>query len=235
MASAGLALFRCGQERKILFGKNQIIGCFGDSITAAEDGYVKMLQRYFDKTHTPLNLNFLNYGRSSETITGLTEKIHPGPRPVLFNRLDAELKKKSLDIAFFCYGINCGIYGPPSELLFKKYKEGLLSFLKRMEKENINVILLTTPPLALDVVSKVQTNAMDDYGYLNPYPEYEKEVLEEFKNIVLTTEHNAIAKKIDIHTPLYKNRFDCYDKDPIHPNKNGHELITSTVIEKIGF
>lgn len=235
LALSGIALIGCGNDKKAFFGKNQVIGCFGDSITASKDGYVKMLQVALDDSHPGLNLGFLNYGKPSETITGLTEKVHPGPRPILFERLDAELKKTLIDIAFFCYGINCGIYGAPSEELFKSYKEGLSSFLKRMKKEDIGCVLLTPPPLALDVVSKVQTNAIDDYGYLNPYPEYDREVLQEFKNIILSTEHNSVIKKIDIHTPLYENRFDCYNDDPIHPNQNGHILITSTIIEKIGF
>ncbi|MBM1104771.1 hypothetical protein JQC67_01350 [Aurantibacter crassamenti] len=234
-AIAGTTLIGCADEKKELFSKNQVIGCFGDSVTASNDGYVKMLQDAVDQSQPNLNLKFLNYGRSSETITGLTEKVHPGPRPFLFDRLDAELKKTPLDIAFFCYGINCGIYGPPSEKLFNTYKKGVNTFLDRMQKEDISVVLLTPPPLALDVVSKVQTNAIDDFGYLNPYPEYEKEVLKEFENIILTTKHASVVHKIDLHTPLFNQRIECYDTDPIHPNKKGHELITSTIIEKIGF
>ncbi|MRI01842.1 hypothetical protein GH721_14970 [Kriegella sp. EG-1] len=235
IAFAGTTLIGCIEDNKIPFSKNQVIGCFGDSITASQNGYVRMLQEAFNNTNPELNLRYLNYGQSSETITGLTEKVHPGPRPFLFDRLESELKKAPLDIAFFCYGINCGIYGPPSEELFNTYKKGILKFLDRMKKENVSVVLLTPPPIALDVVSKIQTNAIEDYGYLNPYPEYETEVLKEFENIILSTNHSTIINKIDIHTPLFKNRFECYDTDPIHPNKRGHQLITSTIIEKIGF
>jgi len=235
LAATAVAFYGCLPEKKEFFGKNQTIGCFGDSITATEDGYVKMLQKKFDSSFSELNLKFINSGKSSETITGLTEKDHPGPRPVLFERLDAELAKKSIDTALFCYGINCGIYGPPSDKLFSTYKEGISSFLEKMKKEDISVVLMTPPPLALDVIAKVQTNAIDEYGYLNPYPEYDKEVIQEFKNIILSTEHTAIAKKVDIHGPLYENRFNCYDNDPIHPNEKGHQLIANTIIEKIGF
>lgn len=232
LASTAVA---CTNRKKTLLEKNQVLACFGDSITASEVGYVKILQDRYSASHPELNLDFLNYGKSSETITGLTEKVHPGPRPNLFERLDTELEKRPLDIAFFCYGINCGIYGPPSDQLFISYKEGLDTILKKMKREGIGVVLLTPPPLALDVVLKVQTNAIDDFGYLNPYPEYDKEVIQEFKNIVLSLENDSILKKIDIHTPLYENRIDCYVSDPIHPNQRGHELIASTIIEKIGF
>lgn len=235
LAFGGIAMGSCFNEKKTFFEKNQVVACFGDSITASEEGYVKMLQVKMDQVHPDLNLRFLNYGKPSETVTGLTEKVHPGPRPVLFDRLDAELDKTPIDIAFFCYGINCGIYGPPSKELFESYKKGVNSFLKKMQKRDIAVVLLTPPPLALDVVFNVQTNAVDDYGYLNPYPEYDKEVLQEFKRVILDTEHRSVLAKIDIHSPLFDKRIDCYTDDPIHPNQNGHQLIASTIIEKLGF
>ena len=235
IALAGPAVLACSDSKKPIFEKNQVLGCFGDSITAAEEGYVKKLQLMMDLRHPELNLKFLNYGKPSETITGLTEKVHPGPRPFLYDRLDAELNKAQIDVALFCYGINCGIYGPPSEELFESYRKGIDLFLRKMKERDIGVILLTPPPLALDVVFSIQTNAIDDYGYLNPYPEYEKEVLQVFKQIILNIEHRSILAKIDIHSPLFEKRIDCYTDDPIHPNQNGHKMIASTIIEKLGF
>ncbi len=235
LALVGGALVGCVDSKKNLFEKNQVLGCFGDSITASTDGYVKILQHQMNQNSPDLALKFLNYGKSSETVTGLTEKEHPGPRPYLFDRLDNKLDKTPIDVALFCYGINCGIYGPPSEGLFNTYKKGILLFLDKMKERDIGVVLLTPPPLALDAVAAVPTNAMDDYGYLNPYPEYDKEVLQEFTQIILDIDHASVLAKIDIHSPLYENRKDCYDNDPIHPNENGHQLIASTIIEKIAF
>lgn len=235
LAFAGSALFSCADNKKVLFEKNQVLGCFGDSITAVKEGYVKILQQQMDQSSPDLALKFLNYGKSSETVTGLTENEHPGPRPYLFDRLDNELNKTPIDIAFFCYGINCGVYGPPSEELFNTYRKGVLLFLDKMKDLDIGVVLLTPLPLALDAVAAVPTNAIDDYGYLNPYPEYDKEVLQEFKQIILEINHASVLAKIDIHSPLYENRKECYDNDPIHPNENGHRLIASTIIEKIAF
>jgi len=232
---AGSALVNCTDGKKTLFEKNQVLGCFGDSITASEDGYVKVLQRQMDQSRQDLALKFINYGKSSETVTGLTEKEHPGPRPYLFDRLNDELNKTPIDVAFFCYGINCGIYGPPSTKLFNSYRKGVQLFLEKMKDRDIGVVLLTPPPLALDAVAAVPTNAIDDYGYLNPYPEYDKEVLQEFKQIILDIKHPSVLAKIDIRGPLYENRKECYDNDPIHPNENGHRLIASTIIEKISF
>ncbi len=224
----------CSDSHMFKFSKNQVIGCFGDSITAMGNGYVQMLQTEYDSLYPDLKLRFLNYGKSSETVTGLTEEIHPGPRPYLFERLDVELDKEPIDIATFCYGINCGIYGKPSQELFDSFKIGVYTFLEKIKRHQVKAILLTPPPLALDVVQKLSPdNDSQPYGYLNPYPEYDKEVLQEFKRIVMNIDHPSCMAKIDIRTPLYEKRANCYDEDPIHPNTEGHRLIAKTVRESI--
>lgn len=207
----------------------------GDSITATKDGYVQMLQDYVDLNHPGLELTFLNWGKSSETITGLAEKEHPGPRPYLFNRLDNLLLTKPVDIILFCYGVNCGIYGKQSQTLFDSYTIGLYSFLEKIKQKGLKTILLTPTPLVLEVLNDTETLSSDEdnYGYQNPYPKYQEEVLQRFREIVLNSSHDTILGKIDIQTPLLRYKNKCYSDDPIHPNKNGHQLITNTIIENL--
>ena len=229
----GSILFGCSDSRPYPFKKNQVIACFGDSITyGGGNGYVEILQQLADKSRPDLNLNFLNWGKSSETITGLTEVGHPGPRPYIFERLDELLASRPIDIALFCYGINCGIYGKPSQKLFDSYKIGVLSILEKAKAKNIKVILLTPPPLTLKT-APLEIDVEAEFTWLNPYPNYDEEVLQEFKKTVLTLEHDALFTSIDIHTPLSQNQATCYDKDPIHPNLTGHRLIAHTIIEKL--
>ncbi len=236
IGSIGTLLFGCNAKTGFPFKKNQVIACFGDSITfGGGNGYVEMLQKLANEKRPELNLRFNNFGKSSETITGLTEAEHPGPRPYLFERLDEELNKEPVDFALFCYGINCGIYGKPSQKLFDSFKIGVYSFLEKMGQRNIRTILLTPPPLALDVNSNVDSQTTKrPYGYLNPYPKYEEEVLQEFKQIILDIEHSALLASIDIHEVLLKNQDLCYEDDPIHPNLTGHRLISETIVENLG-
>lgn len=224
----------CSNANKFRFKQGQIIGCFGDSITAEKNGYVAMLQAKIDSAHPAMDLKFINYGKSSETVTGLTEKEHPGPRPYLFERLDDVLDKTPIDVALFCYGINDGIYGEPSEKLFNSFKIGVYSFLEKMRQRKISTLLLTPPPLALKVAPIIASDDMD-FGYKNPYPKYEEEVLQEFERIILHMEHPYAKLEIDIHTPLLENQTTCYDTDPIHPNQKGHELIADTIMENLAF
>lgn len=231
----GSMLLGCGDTKKFPFKKNQVIACFGDSVTyAGKKGYVELLQKLANEKRPDLNLTFLNWGKSSETITGLTEKSHPGPRPYLFERLDGLLESTPIDIAFFCYGINCGIYGKPSPALFDSYKIGIYSFLEKMKQRNIKTVLLTPPPLALDT-APIPLDPNTEYSWQNPYPKYEEEVLQEFKNILLQIDHEVILDHIDIHTPLLKNQMDYYTKDPIHPNAKGNQLIAETIVNHLRF
>lgn len=230
----GSLLLGCTDMKTFPFKKNQIIACLGDSVTfAGGQGYVELLQKLTDEKRPDLNLTFLNLGKSSETITGLTEVGHPGPRPYLFERLDGLLDNHKIDVFMFCYGINCGIYGKPSQKLFDSYKIGVLSLLEKAKAKNVKVILLTPPPLTLETVSiEIDLNA--EFTWLNPYPNYDKEVLQEFKRTILALNHHSLVASIDIHTPLSKNQAICYNKDPIHPNSIGHQLIATTIIEKLG-
>lgn len=231
----GSLLFGCADAKTFPFKKNQVIACIGDSVTyGGGNGYVEILQKLADEKRPNLNLTFLNWGKSSETITGLTEVGHPGPRPYLFERLDKLLASKPIDVVMFCYGINCGIYGKPSQKLFDSYKIGVVSFLEKAKAKNIKTILLTPPPLTLETFPvKIDMDA--EFTWLNPYPKYDKEVLQEFKKTILALDHDALLTSIDIHTPLSQNQATCYDNDPIHPNLTGHRLIANTIIEKLGF
>lgn len=233
LGMTGSLLFGCADLNSFQFKKNQVIACFGDSVTyGGLNGYVELLQKFVDENHPELNLTFLNWGKSSETITGRTEVGHPGPRPYLFERLDDLLDGRSIDVALFCYGINCGIYGKPSQSLFDSYKIGVLSFLEKVKAKNIKAILLTPPPLTLEAVP-VEIDMDADFTWMNPYPNYDKEVLQVFKKTVLELKHDALITAIDIHTPLSENQTTCYKNDPIHPNLTGHRLIANTIIENL--
>lgn len=233
MAAMGTLLWNCNDADKILLKKGQTMACLGDSITATPNGYVQMLQDYVATNHPDLELTFLNWGKSSETITGLTEKEHPGPRPYLFERLDSLLKSTQVDILFFCYGINCGIYGKPSQTLFDSYTIGIYTFLEKIKQKGIKTILLTPPPLVLEAVNDDTVAVTTDFGYQHPYPKYQEEVLQEFREIVLAISHETVLGKIDIQAPLLRHKNKCYSDDPIHPNKNGHQLITNTIVENL--
>lgn len=234
LAGLGTLFYSCSPSTKIRIGKQAKIGCLGDSITATHPkGYVNFLQERVDQKYPEQELAFLNWGKSSETITGLTEADHPGPRPYLFERLDSLLKQTDVDMLFFCYGMNCGIYGKPSEALFNSYKIGVYTFLEKIKTKGIQAVLLTPPPLALKAFALSPKTDKTDYSYLHPYPGYEGEVLQEFRNILYGLDHSQLVGVIDIHSVLKENEGEVYTQDPIHPNERGHRLIAETIMAQL--
>ena len=89
----------------------------GDSITAA-GGYVRIIDAELAKQPPTNSWKVINRGKSSETVSDLSEEYHPGRRPCLFARLDKELADAKPDWVVACYGINDGIYHPFSEKRF---------------------------------------------------------------------------------------------------------------------
>ncbi len=234
--SIATAILNGCSDKSFTFKKNQRIGCIGDSVTySGGNGYVELLQKHVDQKYPEYNLKFINLGLNSETITGLTENNHPGPRPFLFDRLERILDESNLDIAFFCYGINCGIYNPPSQSIFDAYKNGVLKYLEIVKARDLKVILLTPPPLVLTINNNQESKIINAnvYSWKNPYPKYDIEVIQEFKKIILEKNHPSVITKIDIHTPLLQNADKSYGKDPIHPNYWGHKIIANTIKDHI--
>jgi len=120
---------------------------FGDSITAA-GGYVRAIDAALTKQN-PSNLpKIINRGRSSETVSGLSEAYHPGRRPDLHARLESELEKTKPDWVVACYGMNCGIYHPFSQERFAAYRRGIEQLIEKVHARGARLVLLTPPPYA---------------------------------------------------------------------------------------
>lgn len=219
-------------QTPFLFSKGQTIAFIGDSITQ-QGGYVEKVKEYLQKEHADLDLKVVNLGLSSETVSGLSEPIHDPPRPLLFDRLDQILKAAQPDIVFFYYGINDGIYHPFSKANFTAYQEGVQRFLKEMQEREIKVILMTPSPFVLKEKIPNSLEGDETYSYKNPYYLYDEEVLQVYRDYILSVEHPSILRKIDIHRPLLEQQKIAFGDDPIHPIEEGHQIISKAIIEAI--
>jgi len=165
----------------------------------------------------------------------LSEPIHDPPRPFLFTRLEEVLEKEKPDLVFFCYGINDGIYHPFSPDNFQKFQNGVQRFLDEMKKRNIKIVLMTPCPFNLDKKTEADLMAQNDknYSWKNPYVNYDKDVIQMFREHILSIRHPMVKETIDLYQYLDKKRNIAFDKDPIHPNKKGHELIAEAIIQAV--
>ncbi|RED95252.1 SGNH/GDSL hydrolase family protein [Marinoscillum furvescens] len=213
----------CAQQRqvKLLF--------IGDSVTR-DGGYVVALDHMLQEV-APKRFEVIPAGRNSETITGLTEEGHPGPRPYLFDRLDSLLEQHQPDIAFFYFGINCGIYQPYSQDTQERYRRGLERIVSACQSRAIHPVLITPPPLVrrIDSIEEQQP-----YSWKNPYPGYDQEVLEGFRQSVKAMTSKEVTV-LDGTTALKTHTEQAYAKDPIHPTALGHELLAKSLFEQLTF
>jgi lysophospholipase L1-like esterase len=92
----------------------------GDSITYS-GLYVDYIEAVLLTQFPNRDIELINIGLPSETVSGLSEPGHAGgafPRPNLHERLDRVLQKLKPDLVLACYGMNDGIYYPFGEERF---------------------------------------------------------------------------------------------------------------------
>ena len=214
---------------KSFIKSNQRIGFFGDSITFSGQ-FIKILEEKAKANSKYDQVTFANYGKSSETVSGLSEAIHDPVRPLLFDRLQSVFDQNKPDLLFFWYGINDAIYHPFSEERFNAYKNGVERFLSFAQSKGCKVVLLTPGLFGISAEAKTKLEQKEnaDYSWMNPYPDY-NEVMRQYRDYILTVDHPSVVKKIDLYAPLNENKDQAYNEDPIHPNSEGHRIIAEEI------
>ncbi len=213
----------------------------GDSITY--DGkWVDFLETWLRLTYPDSTAEILNLGLPSETASGLSEAGHAGgafPRPALNERLDRVLQKTHPDLILACYGMNDGIYFPFSEDRLKSFQEGIQRLHEKAAHEGIRVIHLT-PPIFDPVPLGGRTLPAGRDTYPQPYEAY-NQVLDQYSSW-LVGQRSQGWQVIDVHAAMNhfvaerRARDDKFTVSPdgVHPNEQGHWLITREVLKEFG-
>lgn len=224
-------------QYKQVFGNNIIV--LGDSIT--EDGkYISFLNAYMRLYRPEENINFLNIGVRSENATGLTEKVHPFPRPSILNRIDKVLEALDTDLAIVCYGMNDGIYHPLLQDNFDKYKESMNALINKIHSKGIKVCLMTPPPFdPVSFCGGLNDKYAEDFSYLNAYCDYD-DVLKKYSDWLKEEFKNKVYAIVDIHSAVYsdidanrKLNANYISSDGIHPNMHGHCVMALTILKEL--
>jgi len=255
----GLALGLAGlwtagaEEPKAAGPAPQTILFLGDSITrdTRAGGYVRNIAAALDQ-ESPNAWRVINHGRNSETLSNLSEAYHPGRRPCVLARLDAELKETKPAWVVACYGINDGIYHPFNEKRFAAYQAGVEEFIQRVHAAGAKVILLTAPPYAhtgplpagadqaaLDAFlqkanAEAEAAAEKDpnkFGYRTPY-EYYDFVMARYARWLLTLNGRKGVWVIDLRATMAPKVKETHGRDAIHPNGLGHALMAEAFLKQ---
>jgi lysophospholipase L1-like esterase len=213
----------------------------GDSIT--QDGrYVTFVEYYLHQFAPQSHADVISIGLSSETVSGLSEKGHPYPRPCVLERLEPALKATKPAIVFACYGMNDGIYHPSSPERLSAFKAGVRQLIDRVRAAGAKLVLITPPVFdALPIASRTVGVDAPEFGYGKPFSGYDQ-VLAEFAaaemalgepDVTVIDLHRAIAAAIAARRaaePAF-----TFTRDGVHPGDAGHLLIAHTILTALGY
>jgi lysophospholipase L1-like esterase len=210
----------------------------GDSITQTGD-YVSIVEYYLNRQYTASHFDFVSVGLASETVSCLSEKAHPFPRPCLSERLQRALDLVHPQLVIACYGMNDGIYHPQSPERMAAFQKGIQNLISAVRAKGARLILLTPPPFDRTALSTTLDEHAADFSYLSPYEKYD-DVLTDYATWEKTLAAPDITV-VDLHTAvnayLAKQRLaDAkfgFTKDGIHPDLAGHLLLARTLLKDL--
>lgn len=205
----------------------------GNSITYA-GSYITDIEAYFITRYPKRQVEFINVGLPSETVSGLSEDGHAGgrfPRPDLHERLQRVLDQTKPDLVFACYGMNDGIYLPLDEQRFRAFKDGIQWLHDQLAKTGARIIHLT-PPIYDEFRGP-------DKGYAS--------VLDTYSDWLLAQKATANWEVADLHYPMkkYLDAHRAIDaqfaidgfalaNDGVHPGEVGHWIMAKSILLYLG-
>lgn len=210
----------------------------GDSIT--EDGrFISYIRLYFQRYLPQYDAEFVNFGLSSETVSGLSEPSHPFPRPCIHERIDRILKELTReDVVLFCYGMNDGIYYPFSDERFAAYRNGIEALASRLKQTGCRVLAVTPPPFdAASCRWGFAGEAEMDQGMPGAYRGYD-EVLARYADYIKIMP--GLAGVVDIREPILDHIRWMRKSDPVapygdgvHPDACGHWVMARVLLKAL--
>ncbi len=209
----------------------------GDSITYAGQ-YVDYVEAAWRVRFPDSEVEFLDLGLPSETVSGLSEPGHAGgkfPRPDLHERLDRVLAQVKPDLVIACYGMNDGIYYPFSAERMTAHQKGILKLREKVQAAGAKIIHLTPPVFDSQPIKEKTLPAGRDV-YEQPYVGYD-EVLSKFSEWLLQQRSKG-WEVYDVHGPMLthlqarrqtKPEF-ILARDGVHADVNGHWLMAQALL-----
>lgn len=212
----------------------------GDSITNFGN-YLSVVEYYFTRYLPGIKPEIINLGVSSETVSGLSEAVHPFPRPCVLGRVQRALAEVRPDTVITCYGINDGIYQPFSKHNLEAFQKGYRRLLSEIQQFDVKTVVMTPP--VFDKFSfedsLLQNTKKEEYSYMHPYEDYD-DVMERYAEFVMTELADSVDKAVDIYHPM-KEEIDLRRKenpvyrhgDGIHPSLSGHIKMAEVLLKAL--
>ena len=204
------------------------VAILGDSITYS-GRWATLVESALLATPQFADADIVNFGLSSETVSGLSEPGHAGgkfPRPCLHERLDRILNDFKPTLVLACYGMNDGIYMPPDGSRLKAFQDGIIKLKTAVEKQGGTVIFITPP---LHNADKTSSDPKRYDAVLDNEARW------------LVSRRSGGWQVVDIRPDLKQavaaakrsNPGFVYSKDGIHPGDEGHTFIADSICRQL--
>ena len=225
-----------GEADGFALGEKETIVFTGDSITAAGH-YVRYVEAYLRTRFPERTFRVVAAGRRSETLSGLTEPNHPGPRPTLFERFERDVAAHAPTWIVAGYGMNDGIYHPWSDERFGCYQQGVGQLAARAKALGSRLLLLTPPAWDRAGRGDLSLAPGESHSYKKPFPEYDA-VLRRYSDWLMSLDTPGL-QVADVHA-AFRGHLDArreaepafkLQRDSIHPDETGHLLIAMAVLQ----
>jgi lysophospholipase L1-like esterase len=222
---------------EFLPGVHRIV-VLGDSITYAGH-YVDQFEAFLATRYPDREIEVIDLGLPSETVSGLSEPGHAGgkfPRPNLHERLDRVLVKSRPDLVIACYGMNDGVYEPMNEEHFAKYREGIEKLHTKVMAAGAKIIHLTPPVFDSEPI-KARTDSTGEPGKM--YTGYD-EVLTKYSAWLLSKRADG-WRVVDLHGVMRKildarraaEPGFTFAKDGVHPTEAAHWIFSMELVGEL--
>ncbi len=232
------------QRTKDFLAAKQVV-FLGDSNTHRGE-YIVQIETML-RANYPSFPELINLGLSSETCCGLSEPVHPFPRPNVHERLDRVLTKSKPDFVFACYGMNDGIYHPFDESRFEKFKHGVNDLITKVNLHGAKLVLITPPPFdAHAMKGKGMLAKLDakEFSWTRVYENYEEDVIGKYSSWMLELEKNDhVYAVVDAHSVVktfilnqrHQDPKFSFSPDGVHFHLPGHRVMAQSILHAFGF
>jgi pimeloyl-ACP methyl ester carboxylesterase/lysophospholipase L1-like esterase len=202
------------------------VAILGDSITFG-GRWPTLVESALRGTPTFAEAEIVNFGLSSETVSGLSEKGHAGgkfPRPDLHERLERILDEFKPTHVLACYGMNDGIYLPLDDTRQQAYQDGMIRLKAAVEKRGAQWVGISAPLHDGDHPSQ------DAQRY---------DAVLDAQAAWLSSQKGwqVIDIRHDLRTAVaeakQKNPAFVYAGDKVHPGSEGHDFIAASVVRQL--
>jgi lysophospholipase L1-like esterase len=235
-----LFVFRCLSSAAPLLKPGDRVLVLGDSNTHS-GLYIAALDLIVRCRMPGSQVQFINAGLASETLSGTSEKQHPWPRPDVHERAERAIEKAKPTVVIWCYGMNDGIYAPPDAERMAKFQQGTRDLSVMSRGTGARVVILTPPPFdPLSYKGPLAPDGHDDYGFKTPWRNY-NQTLAGYAGWLRETKERLADEMVDIHTPLTSIIVEWHKADPkwssgdgIHPIPAIHWLMAGLMAEALG-